>query len=43
MQRENDRTCVLPVTLDDDDGCIKIDDAVWVAGLQGDVVLGTVT
>lgn len=34
---------VLPVTLDDDDGVIEIDDAVRVAGWQGDVVLGSVT
>jgi hypothetical protein len=34
---------VLPVTLDDDDGVIDIDDAVRVAGWQGDVVLGSVT
>jgi hypothetical protein len=34
---------LLPVTLDDDDGVIEIDDAVRVAGWQGDVVLGSVT
>jgi hypothetical protein len=34
---------LLPVTLDDDDGIIGIDDAVRVAGWQGDVVLGSVT
>ena len=34
---------LLPVTLDDDDGVIEIDEAVRIAGRQGDVVLGTVT
>ena len=37
------RDSLLPVTLDDDDGVIEIDDAVRVAGWQGDVVLGSVT
>ena len=37
------RSRLLPVTLDDDDGVIEIDDAVRVAGWQGDVVLGSVT
>jgi hypothetical protein len=34
---------LLPVTVDDDDGVIDIDEVVRVAGRQGDVVLGTVT